>query len=95
VDAAGTLGAHKAHWLVAAVPDNDDNHLRKIPSAPLRRDDPRLQPVSDRGLAIFIAALAAALVIGYLLVNKLADMSREEDCALAHRKNCGEVELSR
>jgi hypothetical protein len=85
----------KAHWLVAAVPDNDDNHLRSIPSAPLRRDDPRLQPVSDRGLAIFIAALAAALVIGYLLVNKLADMSREEDCALAHRKNCGEVELSR
>ena len=60
-----------------------------------RRDDPRLQPVSDRGLAIFIAALTAALVLGYLFVNKLADMSSEEDCALAHRKNCGAVELSR
>ena len=60
-----------------------------------RRDDPRLQPVSDRGLAIFIAALAAALVLGYLFVNKLADMSSEEDCAVAHRKNCGAVELSR
>jgi hypothetical protein len=77
------------------VPDNDDNHLRKIPSVPHRSDDPRLQPVSDRGFAIFIAALAAALMLGYVLVNKLADMSREEDCTLAHRKNCGEVELNR
>ena len=54
------------------MPDNDDNHPGKIPSAPHRRDDPRLQPVSNRGLAIFIAALAAALVLGYLFVNKLA-----------------------
>jgi hypothetical protein len=44
-------------------------------------------------LVIFFAALAAALVLGYLFVNKLADISREEDCMLAHRRNCGSVEL--
>ena len=29
-----------------------------------------------------------ALVLGYLFVNKLVDISSQEDCALAHRKNC-------
>jgi len=42
---------------------------------------------------LFFAALAVALVLGYLFVNKLADISREEDCALAHRYNCGAVEV--
>jgi hypothetical protein len=32
-------------------------------------------------------------VLGYVLLNKLADISREEDCALAHRHNCGAVEV--
>jgi hypothetical protein len=46
------------------------------------------RPVSDRGLAVFVVMLAVALVLGYLFVNKLADMSRQEDCALARRHNC-------
>jgi len=45
-------------------------------------------------LALILALLAAALVLGYLLVNKLADISRDEDCALAHRKNCAAIEMS-
>lgn len=48
--------------------------------------------IPDTVLALILALLAAALVLGYLLVNKLADMSREEDCALAHRKNCAVIE---
>jgi hypothetical protein len=36
-----------------------------------------------------------ALVLGYLLLNKLIDMSQQEDCALAHRYNCGAVEVPR
>jgi hypothetical protein len=52
-------------------------------------DDSRAQPISDRVLAIFFVVLATALVLGYLLLSKLADMSTEEDCALAHRRNCG------
>jgi hypothetical protein len=64
------------------------------PVEPSKRvGDDESGPVSNRALVIFLAALAAALVLGYLFVNKLADISREEDCMLAHRRNCGAVEL--
>jgi hypothetical protein len=39
-------------------------------------------------LALFLAGLAVALVLGYLFVNKMADISHQEDCVLAHRRNC-------
>jgi hypothetical protein len=52
-------------------------------------------PVSDRALAVFFLILATALVLGYLLLNKLVDISREEDCALAHRRNCGASDVTR
>ena len=52
-------------------------------------------PLSTRGLVIVIAAIAAALLLGYLLLNKLADISQEEDCALARRYNCAPVEVPR
>jgi hypothetical protein len=34
-------------------------------------------------------------VLGYLLLSKLVNISQEEDCALAHRYNCGAVEVPR
>jgi hypothetical protein len=51
-------------------------------------------PIPGPVLALILALLAAALVLGYLLLNKLADVSRDEDCALAHRKNCAAIEMS-
>jgi hypothetical protein len=51
------------------------------------------RPIPDRLLAIFLAVLVIALVLGYLFVNKLAAISSEEDCALAHRKNCAAVDV--
>jgi hypothetical protein len=51
-------------------------------------------PIPGPVLALILALLAVALVLGYLLVNKLADMSREDDCILAHRKNCAAIEMS-
>ena len=51
------------------------------------------RPIPDRLLAIFLAVLVVALVLGYLFVNKLAEISSEEDCALAHRKNCAAVDV--
>ncbi len=51
-------------------------------------------PIPGPVLALILALLAAALVLGYLLVNKLADISHDEDCALAHRKNCAAIERS-
>jgi hypothetical protein len=56
-----------------------------------RHEEPR--PVSNQMLAIFFAALAAALVLGYLFLNKLVDISREEDCMLSRAKNCAATEL--
>ena len=53
------------------------------------------QYLSTRGLVIVFMAIAVALALGYLFVNKLVDMSQEEDCALAHRYNCGAVEVPR
>ena len=53
------------------------------------------QYLSTRGLVIVFAGVALALVLGYLLLNKLIDISQEEDCALAHRYNCGAVEVPR
>jgi uncharacterized membrane protein len=43
-------------------------------------------------VAIFFAILVAILVLGYLLMTKLADDSRAENCMMAHRKNCGAIE---
>jgi hypothetical protein len=51
------------------------------------------RPIPDRLLAIFLAALVLAMVLGYLFLNKLVDISVEEDCALAHRKNCAASEI--
>lgn len=39
-----------------------------------------------------MALLALALVLGYLFLNKLVQISQEEDCGLAHRRNCAAVE---
>jgi hypothetical protein len=53
---------------------------------------PTKTPISDRAVAIFFAILVALLVLGYLLMTKLADDSRAENCMMAHRKNCGAIE---
>jgi hypothetical protein len=46
------------------------------------------RPIPGGVLAVIVAMLAVALVLGYLFVNKLADISNQEDCVLAHRRNC-------
>jgi hypothetical protein len=53
------------------------------------------QYLSTRGLFIVFGTLAVTLVLGYLLLNKLINISREEDCALGGRYNCAAVEVPR
>jgi hypothetical protein len=53
-----------------------------------------LRPVSDATLAIFLAALAVVLVLGYLFLDKLVDISRQEDCMLSRSRNCAAIELN-
>ena len=59
---------------------------------PEHGNDPNLRPVSDAMLAIFLAALAIALVLGYLFLNKPVDISRQEDCMLSRSRNCAAIE---
>jgi hypothetical protein len=65
------------------------------PTSPIGLRNEAVSHLSTRGLLIVLATLAIALVLGYLLLSKLIDMSQEEDCALAHRYNCGAVEVPR
>jgi hypothetical protein len=64
-----------------------------VPPAPAgeppdRNHDFDSRPIPDSVLAIFLAMLAVALVLGYLFLNKMVDISRQEDCMLGHRANC-------
>jgi hypothetical protein len=68
--------------------EHPSGHSEPSGEPPHRNDGEGPRPVSDRGLALFLVVLAVALVTGYLFVNKLADMSQQEDCALARRHNC-------
>ena len=65
------------------------------PASPIGPGTETGSPLSTRGLLIVFATLTVALVLGYLLLSKLIDMSQEEDCALAHRYNCGAVDVPR
>jgi hypothetical protein len=51
------------------------------------------RPIPDAVLAIFLVVLVAALVLGYLFLNKMVEISHQEDCMLGHRGNCAAVEL--
>jgi hypothetical protein len=73
------------------VASNREDRPSAASSDPAKRDD-HFRPVSDRGLTIFMALLALALVLGYLFLNKMVQISQEEDCTLAHRRNCGAAE---
>jgi hypothetical protein len=57
-----------------------------------RRSDQNMRPIPDRAVAVFFAVLVAILVLGYLLMTKLADDTRAETCMMEHRKNCGAIE---
>jgi NADH:ubiquinone oxidoreductase subunit 3 (subunit A) len=65
------------------------------PTSPIGPRNEAAGHLSTRGLLNVFGALAVALVLGYLLLSKLIGMSQEEDCALAHRYNCGAVEVPR
>jgi hypothetical protein len=51
-------------------------------------DDDGSRSIPNGVLAMILVILAVVLVLGYLFVNKMADISHQEDCALAHRNNC-------
>jgi len=46
------------------------------------------QPLSGREILIVLAIIALVCAVGYFLLLKLIDVSRQDDCILAHRRNC-------
>jgi hypothetical protein len=58
---------------------------------PGRGNDRDSRPVPDAMLAMFFAALAITVVLGYLFLNRLVDISRQEDCMLSRSRNCAAI----
>jgi hypothetical protein len=51
------------------------------------------QTLSPRAIFVALAAIALVCVGGYFLLMKLIDVSRQEDCLLAGRRNCAPIEV--
>jgi hypothetical protein len=70
-----------------------NQHPCSAPNEPRdRNSDPGVRRIPDRTIGIFCAVLVAILVVGYLLMSKLEDDARAENCMMSHRKNCGAIE---
>lgn len=64
-----------------------DNQLP--PRDPRRRSGDSHRSLSDGTVFVFFVVLAVACVGGYFLLMKLINISKQEDCFLAGRHNCG------
>ncbi len=51
------------------------------------------QTLSPRDILVILTIIALACVGGYFLLMKLIDVSRQEDCLLAGRRNCAPIEV--
>ncbi len=76
--------------MVRHKPGANDNRPAKPPHA-------ETGALTDRAVAAIFLGLAVLLVLGYLFVSKLMDISKEEDCMLANRRDCAapDMELKR
>jgi hypothetical protein len=51
------------------------------------------QTLPPRDILVILTILALVCVGGYFLLMKLIDVSRQEDCVLAGRRNCAPIEV--
>ena len=51
------------------------------------------QTLSSREILVILTIIALVCVGGYFLLMKLIDVSRQEDCVLANRRNCAGIEV--
>jgi hypothetical protein len=70
---------------------NDENGSRSRSAKP--PDGGEEQTLSPRAILVILLTIALACVGGYFLLMKLIDVSRQEDCMLAGRRNCAPVEV--
>jgi hypothetical protein len=48
---------------------------------------------SNSAVLIALSLIGIASIAGYFLLMKLVDVSREDDCLLAHRYDCGAIQV--
>jgi hypothetical protein len=46
-----------------------------------------------RAIFAVLTAIGLACVLGYFFLMKLVSISKQEDCMLAHRRNCAPIEI--
>ena len=51
------------------------------------------QTLSPLAILVILVTIALVCVGGYFLLMKLIDVSRQEDCFLAGRRNCAAIEV--
>jgi hypothetical protein len=61
--------------------------------SPPRKIEPHHCATTNGSYTVWFAALAPALVLGYLLLNTRVDIPRQEDCMLSRGRNCAAIEL--
>jgi hypothetical protein len=70
---------------------NDDITNRPQSAKPDNKDGE--QTLSSRDILVIFTIIALVCVGGYFLLMKLIDVSRQEDCVLAHRRNCASIDV--
>jgi hypothetical protein len=71
------------------MPDEITNRSRS--GKPRNGDGGRT--LSPRDILVILTTIALACVGGYFVLIKLVDVSRQEDCLLAGRRNCAPIEV--
>jgi len=66
----------------------NDRSERRPDAAKIHDDAP-----SGKAIAVLLAGLALALVLGYFFVMKLIDIGRTEDCLMSGRRDCVEIDM--
>jgi hypothetical protein len=66
---------------------NDDSGSRQpgAPSKDIRSDS---ETLSGPAILVILALIALVCTGGYFFVLKMIDVSQQDDCILAHRRNC-------
>ena len=70
---------------------NDEITSRSRSDEPDRKDSD--QTLSARDILVILTVIALVCVGGYFLLMKLIDVSRQEDCMLAARRNCAAIDV--
>lgn len=73
----------------ASVNDETSNRPRSTGSGN-GDGEPTLSP---HAILVILIVIALVCVGGYFLLMKLIDVSRQEDCLLAGRRNCAQIEV--